>query len=169
MTAKTLDTTPASRRQFLASAAAATVAIATAAVPASAASDPIHDAIAIHRAAEAAFAAVLERESALCAELRRRRSKLDYETDPRWIETEAERDAACDATFEAAWAILAVQPTTVAGVAAALRYAAENCEAGNAWPNDPPPNSRKPKATESWNSALHRHLADALAQIGGGA
>jgi hypothetical protein len=123
------------RRAILAGAASAPVAMPAAALPMP---DPIYAAIEEHRRAHAAAGAL-----------------LDAATDD-W---ESEADAAMDAYWAAADALFDTNPTTVAGVAALLRYAYE-------FEMSHPEEFCGHHHTDRWAYELHGRAAEMLEALG---
>lgn len=170
-----IDTT---RRGFLggtAAALAAGTAVNVAALatirPAAAESDPILEAIEVHRAAALAATAVQKRFSAFEDELADN-GRLHYELrndeeGRRGRALEAERDAAYDAETEAACALLNIQATTLAGVIALLEYTRDHDESnyGMGWPNALNVSFSDDRETRTWQSVLLSNLVETLPAI----
>jgi hypothetical protein len=121
--------TSTTRRGFL-STAAALAASAGVAIPANRANalqtDPIFEAIEVHKAASLAFENVFSRGSALDEELPGEKTRswitvweqtIVETDDPRWIDSVREVHRTCDAETDAACALASIAPTTMAGVA----------------------------------------------------
>jgi hypothetical protein len=137
--------------------------------------DPIFNLIEEHRRADAAYTQCVE----VRGELERTLSETERQTffyagevktviptdDPRWIQTEFELDRIYRLKDGIAFRFLDEPPTTIAGVAALLRYAYEvAADGGPAWPDrfpDDPPGEHN----YDWSLFLHRSLADALESI----
>ena len=129
------SSTNTTRRGFL-STAAGLAASAAAAIPANAANalrtDPIFEAIEVHKAARLAFEDAFSRGSALDEELPSEKTR-SYITvweqsivetdDPRWIDSVREVHRTSDAETDAACALASIAPTTMAGVVGLLQYA----------------------------------------------
>lgn len=136
--------------------------------------DPVYAAIDLHRMAFARLTAVLKESSRLEEELpaERRQSGYDHEEgglvfvdsdDPRWIASEQAVEDFSNAERRAAAAFLQTEPSTLAGILAALAYVAgyeterhygfgsyfDGAEGGEA----------------EWHILLHRSLARAIARI----
>jgi hypothetical protein len=138
-------TTPAvsTRRRFLSQAAgvaagsAVLIGVTTMAAPAVASHggpDPILEAIEAHKAARATWLEWVYRHGDLEDELpkEKRQSNIDvweeliiFADDPRWIEAERELKRTGDLETDAAVVLVTVQPTTLAGILALLKYAVE--------------------------------------------
>jgi hypothetical protein len=150
------NSTNTTRRGFLSTAAAlgasAAVAISASAVNAFRA-DPIFEAIEVHRAARLAFENAVSRGSALDEELPSEKTR-SYITvweqtiietdDPRWIESVHEVNRTSNAETDAAWALVNVVPTTMAGVVRLLQYTIGI--RSEEWPEDLQPDDD----TETW-------------------
>ncbi|MEA2880881.1 MAG: hypothetical protein QOH32_100 [Bradyrhizobium sp.] len=129
------SSTNTTRRGFLSTAAALTASAAVA-ISANAANalrtDPIFEAIELHKAARLAFENAVSRGSALEQELPREKTRswitvweeeIVETDDPRWIDSIREVNRASDAATDAAYALANVAPTTMAGVVSLLQYA----------------------------------------------
>ncbi len=129
------NSTNTTRRGFL-STAAALAASAAVAIPTNAATafetDPIFEAIDVHKAARHAFENAVSRGSALEQELPREKTRswitvweeeIVEADDPRWIDSVREVNRASDAATDAAYALANVAPTTMAGVVGLLQHA----------------------------------------------
>ena len=124
------------RRRFLAVAAGASVAsvgtLAVAAMPATApdiaacAADPAFALIAAHRAAEVAHIEVIEAQDEA-------ETKYGIRSDEAF-EARDRSAAMCDEVNAICWKLATIPPTTLAGVAAVLRFANEVEDAGRDWP-----------------------------------
>jgi hypothetical protein len=75
------------------------------------------------------------------------------------VEAQDNNEAACDFASEVAWKLATTRPTTLAGVAAVLRFANEFEDAGNEWPNT------DPIGPEGWHYQLRATMAAALEAI----
>ena len=111
-----------------------------------AAADPIFSAIEAHKNALADFKAEVENHSVLENELRKERressitiweERIIETDDPRWIAAERATFAKSDLVDEVAANLASVEPTTMAGVAALLKYfaAVEAIDGGAMWPD----------------------------------
>lgn len=148
--------------------------------------DPIFAAIDAHRSAVADFMAAVKAESRLEEALPRERRKSTitaYERtivetdDPRWIESEIRIDQTGDAMEDAAIAILDIEPETLQGAAAALRYMVEHIDEhkGEAmgWPQRllvdgaDPDDTTRPQDTRSSEYFLMQNVAASLERISG--
>ncbi|MGY2906972.1 hypothetical protein [Bradyrhizobium sp. URHC0002] len=143
-----------SRRGFLAQAAAVTAggaALATAlSLPGSAARavqapDPILKAIEAHKAAHAKLLSRVDRHCKLeselpseqrCSTITAWEEEIVETDDPRWIEAERQIGLTSDAEIAAAYALIAVIPTTRLGLLALLGHAVSHDTDGYAWPDD---------------------------------
>jgi hypothetical protein len=125
------------RRRFLTVAAGASVAgvgtLAAAATPATApagpacAADPAFALIAAHRAAEVTHCEIIDAQDEAEA-------KYGIRSEEAW--DARERCAAmCDEVNAIAWKLATIPPTTLAGVAAVLRFANEVEDVGGDWPD----------------------------------
>jgi hypothetical protein len=125
------NSTNTTRRGFL-STAAALAASAAVVIPANASgADPIFEAIEVHRAARVAFEHAVSRSSALDEELPSEKTR-SYITvweqtiietdDPRWIDSVHEVNRTSNAETDAAWALVNIVPTTMAGAVRLLQY-----------------------------------------------
>jgi hypothetical protein len=123
------------RRGFLSTAAALT-ASAVVAIPANVANalsaDPIFAAIEVHKAARLAFENAVSRGSALDEELPGEKTRswitvweqeIVETDDPRWIDSVWEVHRTSDAETDAAYALVNIAPTTMAGVMGLLQHA----------------------------------------------
>jgi hypothetical protein len=129
-----IDTT---RRHFLAVAAGASVAsvgtLAVAAMPTAAPDSPAC-------AVDPAFAVIAEKQAADVAHEKACDALSDAEERYRFHSDAAEEawensGAACHAADQVGWKLAATLPTTLAGVAAVLRFANEIEDAGGEWPD----------------------------------
>ena len=134
--------------------------------------DPIFAAIEAHRRAEVEFSGAVERLSDLENELpkERRRSEIKMgvlaivlQDDPLWIQLQRTVLAASKIADEAATQLLNTRPTTLAGVAAVLRYAYDFARRGLEFPGgyDDGDLSQCPWGVE-WSVYFHRNLAQAI-------
>jgi hypothetical protein len=137
------------RRAILAGAAALPATAAVAAMPLAVVDrDPIFAAIDPHRAASASY-------DDNC-------SRLDEEDTP---EAEAQLSELHNREESAALAILAVEPTTIAGVVAILTYAADQSFAHRDWPTGLRDENHESGIGFPWEAFLHENLARALSKI----
>jgi hypothetical protein len=140
--------------------------------------DPIFAAIQRHRDAIKAFRDASDRGDCLDIPVEKRRTHAiayaDYEIvetdDPRWIAAERECIVALVASEEAQDALLEVAPTTVAGAAALLSYAAQRVLDGCEWPEagylvENPSCSIVAEYGVGFETKLNEHVAKALAAI----
>jgi hypothetical protein len=116
------------RRRFLAVAAGASVASVGALAVAGIATsdDPAFALIAAHRAAEFAHCEVIDAQDEAEA-------KYGIRSDEAW-EAADRSGAMCDEVNAICWKLVTTPPTTLAGVAAVLRFANEVEDAGLEWP-----------------------------------
>lgn len=163
-------------RAVLAGTAAIVPVAAVGAVPAlTAEPDPAFTAIEAHRRAWVSLDDVVGKHSKLEKDLpaERRRSRITAweetiaeDDDPRWIEAERAVARAHDTTGEAEDQFILNQPTTIAGVAALLRYVGEHdaktgddlCDSSSQFQNDA-------GAVFDFHEAFRLTLADALERI----
>jgi hypothetical protein len=133
--------------------------------------DPIFAAIEAHKAAFAASDAAWHHLSDLEEELPKdlRRSWIDvWETkivetdDPRWIEAEKASNQLADAETEAAIELINVEPVTLAGAAALMRYVADMEANGCLWPDGLQNDDKPSKCGKKWEVYLHRNIAAVL-------
>jgi hypothetical protein len=140
--------------------------------------DPIFAAIEAHRSMWARLGEVVTAQSRLfemLPEEQRQSSITTWETkivetdDPRWIASERLVSQTSDAVNESDDAILDTAPTTLAGVAAVLKYAADHVRQGNGWgggyEDDEPLSGWVRKHGITWETVLHMNLAKALTTI----
>lgn len=163
---------PPTRRTFINTIAALPIAAATSAAAnrtPQAEADPIFAGIEAHRRAIAAHSEAVDIEMALEISLPadRRRSRITrWEKtivegdDPRWSVSEQARMAASNAMDDAAIDLLNIEPTTVAGIEALLRYFSDQDDA--IFPDDV---SDDDESAEAFGACLVRHVADALRKI----
>jgi hypothetical protein len=132
--------------------------------------DPILEAIEAHKAARATWLEWVCRHSDLEQELpkEKRQSNIDvwgtliiFDDDPRWIEAERELKRTSDLETDPAVVLLNVQPTTLAGILALLKYAVEADTDGDGWPDSL--QSDDGKITRRWQFFLIEGVAEALA------
>jgi hypothetical protein len=142
--------TDTNRRRFLAVAAGASVAgvgaLAVAGIPTSA--DPAFALIAAHRGAEIAHCEVIDAEAEV-------ETKYGSYSDEVW----GARDRSGDAAHEVnviCWKLATTPPTTLAGVAAVLRFANEVEDAGLEWPDT------DTLGSEGWHYQLRATMAAAI-------
>ena len=172
------NTSAPSRRAFLIQAASAAASGATVGVslplPAPTAAtaqqaDPILAAIEAHQRAVAAHEEAVVAESALEQSLPddRQRSRITAweeeiveSDDPRWLATIRARWDAANSMDDLATRLLNIEPTTVAGVEALLRYFADQEEA--LFPDTVRDDDG---SAEAFGACLIRHAADALHTI----
>jgi hypothetical protein len=168
-----IDTT---RRGFLGGTAAAltigtavNVAALAATRPAAAASDPIYAAIEAHRVAAADTNAAQSRmsdfEDEIQAKGRLRRDDRLEEERRRGEEIETAIEEAHHVEQVAAYALLDVRPTTMAGVIALLNYACEHDDAtyGLGWPENI--GCEGSLDTRTWQYFLIANVAEILPQL----
>jgi len=179
----TSATTPkSSRRGFLVQAAGAAaggaaigVGLPLPALPAATAqssaaeADPIFAAIEAHRRAIATFEEAVDTEMALEVALPadRRRScitrweeKIVESDDPRWQASERMRATASSATDDSAIQLIVIEPTTLAGIEALLRYFADREK--ELFPDKV---DLDDGSEEAFGTSLVRHAAEALRKI----
>jgi hypothetical protein len=131
----TLMRAVSTRRRFLSTAvgiAADSTALALADPVLAAANDPIFEAIEVHKAARLAFENAGSRGSALEQKLPSEKTRswitvweeeIMETDDPRWIDSVREVHRTCEVATDAAYALVNVAPTTMAGVLGLLQYA----------------------------------------------
>jgi hypothetical protein len=147
------------RRRFLTVAAGASVAsvgtlAVAAAMPAAApdsaacATDPAFALIAAHRAAEVAHCKVIDAQDEAEA-------RYGIRSDEAW-EAADRSGAAADEVNAVCWKLATTPPTTLAGVAAVLRFANEVEDAGLEWPDTDTIGS------EGWHYQLRATMAAAI-------
>jgi hypothetical protein len=112
--------------------------------------DPIFAAIESYKSAWAAFLEVVKEEYVL-------EQSATSRDDPRWEAIEKNYHAAHDVVWDAAWELIDAPPTTLEGISALCHYAHQFVKGGDVWVG---PHSEL-GLTESWESELHRMLADA--------
>ena len=119
------------RRRFLTVAAGASVAsvgtLAVAAMPAACAADPAFALIAEKLAADVAHENAIDAQGEFDG-------RRDHSSDAA-IEAQENSGAACHYVNEVDWRLAYTPPTTLAGVAAVLRFANEIEDAGLEWPH----------------------------------
>jgi hypothetical protein len=118
-----IDTT---RRHLLTIAAGGAVAIA-AGIPASAAVDPAFALIAEKLAVDVAHLKAIDAHGEF-------EGRGDFRSDAA-IEAQDNEEAACHYAIDVDWKLATTPPTTLAGVAAVLRFANEIEDAGMEWPD----------------------------------
>ena len=163
-----------SRRMFI-NLMAATAATATALPAALAATDPIFEAIDIHRKAYAAFSncftehARLEDTlptSARQTNLSRWETEIVETDDPRWVASEKDVHELSDAEEAAAIGLVSILPTTMNGVLALLNYIVAVERAGGQWPSGLIDEGASETARgKDWSVFLNRNLAEVLSNI----
>ena len=79
-----------------------------------------------------------------------------------WTAAQKRREAASDVADTAAMALAETPPTTIAGVAALLRYAHGYAKAGNQWPDVV---EEDHLMNQGWTILMHRTVADALEKM----
>jgi hypothetical protein len=143
-----IDTTRRHLLTFAAGGAVAT-AIPTAALAAAANDpDPAFALIAAHRAAEVVHCKVIDAQDETEA-------KYGIRSDEAWAA--ADRSGAmCDEINVIAWKLATTPPTTLAGVAAVLRFANEVEDAGGDWPDT------DTIGAEGWHYQLRATMATAV-------
>jgi hypothetical protein len=174
-----------SRRAILAGAAslpalAGPVVIATAPASATPTADDTIARIARHRDCAAESEAICHRGSELSEAIPLERRKhygiwhrgtdVGKDDDSRWTTFEGEYWAASDEMDAIAWSFVERPPSSVAGVAALLAYAAEHEEQGYEWPDRRHNFSESGRyvgsTEEDWRSSMMAAVASALAKIG---
>jgi hypothetical protein len=134
--------------------------------------DPIFATIQRHKDLYAAFEAAVharnEREEVLTPEKHSwswsvddRVPPNDPNLDPQYLALDIRAGELSEEHADACRALLDVQPTTLQGVAAMLRYAYEVVAAGDDWDGY----LGSLLSLEDWNSELHRKLADTITKI----
>jgi hypothetical protein len=142
------------RRSFLSTAAGGAVAV-VAGLPAAAAVDPAFALIAEKLAADVAHCDAIDVQG----EAEKRCGLSSDEA----IEAQDGCEAACDYANEVEWKLATTPPTTLAGVAAVLRFANEIEDAGLEWPDT------DAIGPEGWHYQLRATMAAAIeALIKGG-
>ena len=162
-----------SRRSMVAGLAAAAPALAVGQASAQGSgTDPVFAAIDAHRRAAADHAASVDTVVTLEESLPETSRQwivsddalvppADNSDDPRWIAAQNAILKTGEALDKAAWALIDdAPPKTVAGAAALLGYAHEFAVSGQHWPTSAGEGAAE---TESWNSELHRVVAESLA------
>jgi hypothetical protein len=147
ITAPKIDPT---RRQLLTIAAGGAVAAAmpTGALATVPAVDPIFAAIAGWQAAYDAHGAAITKQD-------RADSQFGFDS-PEAFEADERCEAACHAAHEAGWTLARITPTTLAGVAAVLRFANKIEDEGMEWP------STDTIGAEGWHYQLRATMAAAI-------
>jgi hypothetical protein len=124
--------TNTTRRGFLSTAAALAASAGVANAANALRTDPIFEAIELHKAARLAFENAVSRGSTLDEELPGEKTRswitvgeqtIVETDDPRWIDSVREVHRTCDAETDAACAMASIAPTTMAGVVGLLQYA----------------------------------------------
>lgn len=90
--------------------------------------------------------------------------------DPRWIDITHRYYEESERSDNIAVQLVSISPTTLAGVAALMEYAADHVEAGYMWPDDladEEEDSREGRRGD-WFFFLNRHLAAAVQQLAAG-
>jgi hypothetical protein len=157
-TSAPIDTT---RRRFLAVAAGASVScvgtLAVAAMPTAApdsvacAGDPAFELIAAHRGAEVAHIEVIEAQDEA-------ETKYGFRSDEAF-EARDRSAVMCDEVNAICWKLATIPPTTLAGVAAVLRFANEVEDAGGDWPDT------DTIGPDGWHYQLRATMAQAVEAI----
>jgi hypothetical protein len=161
-----------SRRTFI-NLMAATAATATALPAALAATDPIFEAIDIHRKAYAAFSNCFTEHARLEDTLPTSTTQTSisrWETEivetPRWVASEKDVHELSDAEEAAAIGLVSILPTTMNGVLALLNYVVAVERAGGQWPSDLIDDGASETAQgKDWSVFLNRNLAEVLSKI----
>jgi hypothetical protein len=140
------------RRHFLTIAAGGAVAaVVSTASFAAAPADPAFALIAAHRAAEIAHCEVIDAQDEA-------ETKYGTRSDEAW-EAADRCGAMCDEINAIAWKLATTPPTTLAGVAAVLRFANEVEDAGGDWPDT------DTIGPDGWHYQLRATMAAALETI----
>jgi hypothetical protein len=160
------------RRNALAAVAALPALAVPAAAIAAVAPDPILAVIEAHRRAWADLGTECKNQEVLEGEISSERRcsdpySIEPGDDPRWIALEHAMRAVHSRIGNATDAMIEIEPTTIAGAAALLSYAAEHVRVSGAnWPEgyeSPEPASDWVKEHGlTWNTMLHMHIAKAL-------
>jgi hypothetical protein len=131
--------TTTTRRSVLAALSVAAVPLAIDFGAAAPCDDPVHEAIAAHRAAERAHSDAVLAQSRLESELSREQrqscvyaaeEEISETDDPRWIAGARAVAEASNRMDDCAIALLNVRPTTLAGMSALFRYVSDEADAG---------------------------------------
>jgi hypothetical protein len=160
--------TSTTSRLTLVAGSAPKLGLAASAALATTNADPIFAAIEAHRALDEKHGEACDRQALLeqwiPTDKQRTNGTHDIvpTDDPRWIAHMREIEEIMDAKFERGWALIKIEPTTLAGVVAMLRYASEFEALGNEWPDPPKGNM---KFSRPWSMFLYRQLAAAIEQI----
>ena len=120
--------------------------------------DPIFAAMDAHRSATIAFKAAVDRRKAIEKGLK----GLDCPDTPELIAAREREAMTCFAEGNAAWGISSIRPTTLVGLSALLRYAAEVIISGEDWPSQEMELPNRGCANVDWSTFLHMTLADAV-------
>jgi hypothetical protein len=137
-------------------------------------SDPIFAAISNHKLAYIEHDAAVGWRNVLEEELpsERRKSsvtaferKIVKEDDPRWIAAERRVSKAGNAMDDAAVAILAIKPGTLAGVVALLKYVTSHIDGGSSWPDSFQSVAVRESLGHDWMYGLLKMLASALPKL----
>lgn len=167
------ETSTTSRRAFLSTAAVAIPAIAAAPMAALAGTepDPIFKLIEAHKSAQAEYEAACEQYSDMELSIAKPQRKgvfnangvtVDTGDDPRWTEACIRFHHAYEVADTIAFQLANAEPTTIAGVAAVLKYASEFTEKGHLWPDE---YSSFTDDSVCWEHQLNRTLASAVARL----
>jgi hypothetical protein len=147
---------PPTRRTVLnlAAAGASALAVLPAALPTAAATaDPVFALIAEKRAADIAHGEAIDA-------LTEAEDNSDFSTDASfWAEADDNCEAACHFVHEIDWKLATTAPTTLAGVAAVLRFANAIEDGGMEWPNS------DAIGVEGWHYQLRATMAQAIEAI----
>jgi hypothetical protein len=151
-----IDTT---RRRFLAVAAGASIVsvgslVAAAGIPTTgkaAEPDPIYAALAAKQAADVAHGLAIDVQDDADA-------RYGYDSQQAWDADEACEEA-CHRAMDAAWQLAITAPTTLAGVAAILRFANQHEDEGFEWPDT------DRIGREGWHYQLRATMAQAIEAI----
>ena len=118
--------------------------------------DPIFAAIDIHRRAVAAY-------DAHCVQQDKLEAEISSDDDPRWIAFEQGLHRLREVEIDAECELAGVVPTTIAGVLAILKYAAEREKKGIAWRDDLiDSDDEESKRGQSWYYFVHRNIVQTL-------
>jgi hypothetical protein len=146
------------RRRFLSQAAgvaAGGAALALATIPPAPAStlDPVFALIAEKRAADVTHCEAIDAEGEF--------DERDDRSSDAALEAQENSLAACHYVHEVDWKLATTPPTTLAGVAAVLRFANEIEDAGNEWPNT------DTVGPDGWHYQLRATMAAAIEALTG--
>lgn len=139
-----------SRRNML-GALAMLPAVLPAATAAATSADPIFAMIEAKRAADLAHGDAITMQD-------RADTQFGFDSDEAF-EADERCEAACHAAHDAAWKVATTVPTTLAGVAAILRFANQHEDEGFEWPDTDTIGS------EGWHYQLRATMAEALEAI----